>query len=135
MLALLRALVTVSFLMLLPQAQAQSPDAGAPGAEPSSQVISANGFTCTKVGSGVTCKGSFKDLDKKLTLSAAGQQQVTVSAEKGKKTYSYASNTGCLCATDKSSIKCTDQKGKSKSFKGNNMAQESTAFCTGGNKK
>jgi hypothetical protein len=135
MLALLRALVIVSFLAWLPQAQAQSPDAGAPGAEPSGQVISANGFTCNKVGNGVTCKGSFVDLDKKLTLTAAGQQQVQLSAEKGKTTYHYWSHTGCLCAAEKSFIKCTDRKGKSKTFKGKEMVQESTTFCTGGNVK
>ena len=135
MLALFRALFLLSFLVFIPQAGAQSPDAGAPGAKPAtvgSGVISANGFTCNQTGSGVTCKGSFKDLDKKLTLSASGQNQVSIVAEKSKKKYSYWSNTGCLCVASKSSNKCTNHSGKTKSFSGKKMVQESTAFCTGG---
>lgn len=136
---LLRGLVVFSLLMIFPwaQAHAQDPDAGAPGAKPSMvpTVVSANGFTCTQVGSGVNCKGAFKALDKNLMLSASGNQMVSLSAQKKDKTYSYNSQTGCLCETSKSSIKCTNEAGKTQNFKGKTMGQDSTSFCAGGEKK
>lgn len=137
MASLLQVLIILSSLMILPLARAQSPDEGAPGAKPSneSQVISANGFTCTQVESGVICKGAFNELDKNLILSASGNQMVDISAQKKDKTYSYQSTTGCLCVASKSSKKCSNQEGKSKTFKGNTMVQDATSFCTGGKEK
>jgi hypothetical protein len=123
--------------MFLPSAQAESPDTGAPGSKPSSgaNVISANGFTCNQTGGGLTCKGAFKDIDGDLILSASGSQIQNISAQKKDKTYSYDSNTGCLCVAEKSSKECTNEAGKSEKFKGDNMAKDAASFCTGSKQK
>ena len=128
----LTAVFFLSTLLVPVPVGAEDKDAKADTEKPSaSQTISANGFTCTQVGTGTTCQGKFKDLDKKTVFSASGQGQVIVQAQKKKKKYTYASDTGCLCETGKSNIRCTNQSGKKKNFKRDKRIQESSAFCKG----
>jgi hypothetical protein len=94
-------------------------------------LISANGFACSDTGNQVSCNGIFKDLDKNMTLTIIGKGVLTLHAQKGDTLYSYSSGTGCLCEKSKKEINCLNAQAKGKKFKGEQMMQESAAYCAG----
>jgi len=121
------AKLSLSFLFILFLVSIQS----SVFAEDKFPIVSANGFSCSQNNDMVTCRGSFPSQATPV-IEGTGYNVVWIRAEYPGQTFTYYSDSGCLCRADFQSggeVKnqsCTSQFGHQKNFKGR---QSSYDWC------
>jgi len=85
-------------------------------------IVSANGFSCSQNDEMVTCRGSFPGNSSPI-IEGTGMKVVWIRSEYPGQTFTYYSDSGCLCKSDfktggeVNQQTCTSHFGHEKAFK------------------